>query len=274
MRYTRFEWLVIGVGGAAIAGSTLFSFGAAPMIQEIVAQFLLFAVLAAAVHWGRKGGFYAALAASTIYLVLRIPLVLDEQTLYLDVAALLVLRVLSYGLVGILGGELCGRIKYVFARFEDSESIDEWSHVYNQRFTLRALDNVLGQYSRYETPFSVVIINISQRVLDGLQSAKQQSIVRGLANNLRNDIRLVDEIGRLDDGRFLIVLPQTPRDGGKVVADRLKQGSCRFLGAKDESISVTALGAPEDLARLTTFRDSLVQEPAEDSQDQSESSGS
>jgi GGDEF domain-containing protein len=257
MRYSRFEALVLVVGGAAIVGSILFSYQGAPVAEEVVAQLLLLAVLVAAVHWGRKGGFVAASIASVIYIVMRIPLVIEAEGLTSDIVVLILVRVLAFGLVGVVGGELCSRIKYIFAKLEDSNSIDDWSQFYNQRFVVRALESAIGQYERYETPFSIVLVRLDPKLLKDLRMSKQRSIVRGVANHIRNDIRLVDEAGRLEDGQFIIILPHTPAEGGEVVVERVARGVRDTLGAKDESVSAELLSAPRDTGRIQELRQEL-----------------
>lgn len=257
MKYSRFEALVSGVGAAAILGALALSSQGALVLEEVLAQILLLVVLFAAVHWGRNGGFIAAVAASLIYVIARIPLVVDQGGLSWDVATLILVRVLSYGLVGIVGGELCGRIRYIFAKLEDSSSVDEWSQVFNQRFILRAFESACGQFSRYQTPYSVVMIRLSDVLLEELRPSKQRSVIRGVASYIRNDIRLVDEAGRLDDGRFMVLLPHTPRQGAQVVAERLHSGVCNVLGARTESVDVVLLGVPEDAEEMVALRKQL-----------------
>jgi len=267
MNYSRFEALVVSIGALAITGSLVFASGGQFIIEEAVAQLLMLGVLVGAVHWGRTGGFVAALAASIIYFVMRMPLVFAEGGLTLDIVSLLLVRVLTYGLVGIVGGELCSRVKYIFVRLEGSASIDDWSRIYNQRFIVRALESAGGQFARYETPYSVVVIELSELVLQDLRPSKQRLLIRSVANYIRGDVRLVDEASRLLDGRFLVVLPHTPKTGGIVVAQRLHRGVCTVIGARDESVTTEVLGAPEDATALVDLRESLSAAvgPAEES---------
>jgi len=260
MKYRWFETIVLVVGGAAIVGSVLLSIGTTPITEEIIAQFLLLGVLVGAVHWGRNGGFIAATIASLIYIAMRIPLVMQADGLTGDVAMLILVRVLTFGLVGVVGGELCTRIKYIFAKLEDSSSIDDWSQVYNQRFITRALESAHGQYARYETPYSIVLVHLDSRLFDELRSSKQRSLVRSVATCIRNDIRLVDEAGRLEDGRFIVILPHTPGEGADVVAERLAKRVSDTLGSKAESVTAEVMAAPEDVAKLDDLRVNLIQE--------------
>lgn len=260
MKYRWFEMIVLIVGGGAILGSLLLSWGSSVVIEEVIAQVLLLGVLIGALHWGRSGGFIAALVASLIYIVMRIPLVVQAEGLSADLTILILTRVLTFGLVGVVGGELCTRIKYVFARLEDSSSIDDWSQVYNQRFVVRALESAHGQYTRYETPYSVVLVHLDARLFEGLRSSKQRTLVRSTATCIRNDIRLVDEAGRLQDGRFIVILPHTPGEGADVVAERLGKGVADNLGSMDESVTTHVLAAPNDVGRLDDLRAGLLRE--------------
>ena len=57
---------------------------------------------------------------------------------------------------------------------------------------------------------------------------------------------MVDEVARLGDGRFLVLLPHTPREGGAIVCDRLASGVRQVLGAREESVSSVCFSAIED----------------------------
>lgn len=256
MKYSRFELLVLIVGISAVVGGIVLGMGGEAIAEEVIAQVLLLGVLFAAVHWGRNGGFWAAVAASLAYLGLRVPLLLGDG-ITTELVSLILVRVLSYGLIGVVGGELCSRIKYIFAKLENSSSVDDWSQLFNQRIIGRSLETASGQFARYETPFSIVLVELAPSLMGDLRVSKQRTLVRGVADHIRGDVRLVDEAGRLDDGRFLIVLPQTPSDGARVVAERIRRGVCNLLGSKDASITVTALSAPENTAEIGAVRATL-----------------
>ncbi len=263
MKYSRFEQLIIGVGGLAILGSMVLSFhSGGPGVVEIVAQLLLFAVLVVAVHWGRRVGMYAAIAASFLYIALRIPVLSSSEDLTVEVLIFMVARIAAYGLVGIVGGEVCSRIKYVFARFDDSNTIDDWSRVYNQRYVSREIEQARARYTRYGEPFSLVLITLSPAVTGDMTPQRQRSLVRAVANYLRDDIRMVDEVGRLEDGRFVVLLPHTPREGGVVVTARLAAGVRQTVGAKPESVTAQCMGAAEDTVALGTLNTELIGDDA------------
>ena len=257
MHYSRFEKLIIGVGAVSIFGSLALSMQTGgPGMVEVVAQILLFGVLVAAVHWGRRGGMLAALLASLIYIALRIPL-LSAGLTTADML-FIIARIAAFGLVGIIGGEVCGRIKYVFARVGDTNTIDDWSHVYNQRYTYHAIELARARYARYGEAFSLVIVTLSPSLTAELRPKRQRTLVRAVANHLRDDVRMVDEVCRINDGRFIVLLPHTVKSGGTVVEERLLTGVRKTVGAKDESVTTVCFGAAEDTLALGELNASLA----------------
>lgn len=264
MKYARFEQLIIGIGALAVVGSLALSIqNGGPRLVDVAAQLLLLGVLVAAVHWGRRAGMYAAIAASLIYIALYLRVLSRPHDVTVQVLVIIVARVAAYCLVGIVGGELCSRVKYIFARYDESNTIDDWSRVYNQRHASHAIEQARARYTRYGEPFSLVVITLVPEITAEMLPKRQRSLVRAVANFLREDVRMVDEVCRLDDGRFAVLLPHTPRDGGAVVAARLAAGVRRTVGAKPESVRVTCMGAAEDTIALAALNAELLSSDAE-----------
>jgi GGDEF domain-containing protein len=262
MTYKRFEQLVLILGGALIAlslGTALAS--GTPELPEIVAQLLLFGVLVAAVKYGRRGGLIAAIVASAIYLMMRVELV-AEGPLTSTAFFIVFSRLLAFGLVGVAGGEACSRIRYSLATIEGGSALDDWSRVFNQKWAYKTLDQARGRFRRYGEPFSVVLITLSPAITANIKPSKQRAIVRSVADGIRADIRMVDEVARLDDGRFLVMLPHTPLDGGKIVADRLAGLTRKALGSRDEAIRVECLAVPANEPELDALINNIG-EPSE-----------
>ncbi len=74
-------------------------------------------------------------------------------------------------------------------------------------------------------------------------------------------MRLVDDVGYLGDGRYLIILPQTPKSGAEVASDRIRRSVRDLIGARDESVTSTPLGCPGDVAAICDLARSLDPEP-------------
>lgn len=264
MKYSRFETLMISLGAVVIFGSLLLgpSVNQPGFWQEAVGQVLIIVVLGAAVHWGRDGGSVAAFAATLAYVITRIPL-LSEQGLTKNIFAMIATRVLIYTIVGILGGEIFGRVKYIIAQLEGSSILDDLTQVYNRRYCGQTLKNGLGQFQRYQVPFSVAVISLAPGLVADLRPSRQRTLLRSTATHIRNDIRLVDDVGYLGDSRFLVILPQTSGSGAEVASDRIRRTVRDLFGAKDESVTATPLALPGDAAAICDLARSLDPETEE-----------
>lgn len=264
MKYSRFETLMISLGAVVILGSLLLgpSVNQPGFWQEAVGQVLIIVVLGAAVHWGRDGGSVAAFAATLAYVITRIPL-LSEQGLTKNIFAMIATRVLIYTIVGILGGEIFGRVKYIIAQLEGSSILDDLTQVYNRRYCGQTLKNGLGQFQRYQVPFSVAVISLAPGLVADLRPSRQRTLLRSTATHIRNDIRLVDDVGYLGDSRFLVILPQTSGSGAEVASDRIRRTVRDLFGAKDESVTATPLALPGDAAAICDLARSLDPETEE-----------
>lgn len=263
MNYRSFERLVIGAGVVTVLGSMMISVAANgwPGWVSIVSQLLLLPVLIVAVHYGRRPGLIAAVVASAAFIAMEIPTLSETGGPPTPDLVMIAYTISAYGLVGIVGGDICGRVKYFFGRYGESATVDDWSHVFNQRKASELVENARGRFTRYGEPFSVVVIAPASSLFAGLRPTRQRSMVRAAANHIRGDVRMVDEVARLDDGRFLVVLPHTALEGGLVVTERLADGVRATLGASDDSVTARCFSAEEDELELASLAASIAPQP-------------
>lgn len=267
MRYSTFELLAAIVGTAAIIGTVVAGIAGGSMYQEIVAQLLLLPVLLAALHFGRKGGFIAALFAIAVYVGLYIPNLADIG-LSQPLVSLIAARALVYMVVGVLGGELCSRIKYVFVSLEQSDLIDAETGVYSRRYVGSLLRNLIESNQRYGAAFSAALLTVDGETASALaaKDSRRKTFMRDLAAAVRADVRAVDEVGRGSNGGLVVLFPHTPCAGGQVAADRLRRTVATLLdrrGAAQPADAVTAevLSFPEAEERLVSLVEELTGEP-------------
>ena len=126
-----------------------------------------------------------------------------------------------------------------------------------ERYASAALDKALSMFSRYDHVFTVILVRVAPSVTADLGPQKVRTIVRGVAGYLRGDLRMIDEVARLDDGRFFVLLPNTPGQGGAIVAARVVVGIRELLGARDESVTVKSFNPIDDLPALTALADEI-----------------
>lgn len=247
--YSRFERLVISIGAVAIMATAVISLYPVPDAIELVAQMLLMAVLVGAVRWGRRGGTYTAVAATMTYILMRIDY--GAATNFSpEFTRLLLVRAGTYCLVGIGVGEACSRMKDAFARAKDDMAIDPSSRLYTASFMIRLMRTSLALYLRYGTPFSIVVLEVDTSAASDVRPEKADEIVRAIAGHLRSELRLVDDVGRLRTGAFVILLRQTGRAEAEDAAARLRSGLRDSLGISEGAVHVQALGSADDLAEI------------------------
>jgi GGDEF domain-containing protein len=260
VKYSRFEILAFLLGSAAIVASAFVPATASTIPLEVVAQLLLILVLAGALHWGRSGGFVSALVATAIYVGMRFT-TLEVEGLSADMMTMIVSRVLAYTLVGLAGGEISGRIKYLLAKAERGSLVDAETGVYNAAYASRAIASALGQWARYETPYSVVELALTPAVWSALKPKRSRTLMRQVASEIRNDVRLVDDVAYRGNGRFLVLLPSTPAEGAMAAAGRLHKGVAHTLGSASEMVTVNVLSCGRDDEALGAIAEALA--PAE-----------
>jgi GGDEF domain-containing protein len=272
MSYERFERYAIAI--AALAVLSMIAVSARDLgrnVGEFVAELLMFVVFVAAVHYGRKGGFAAAMSASVIYVLINVPNMTLAHGLTTQTLFLITLRVLVFGLIGIVGGEACGRLRLFMTRASNAEIFDEWSRVFNQRYAHTALTRSIAAFERYQQQFTLALISLAPSITADLGAQRTRNIVRSVSKHLRGDVRMVDEVARLDDGRFLVLLQNTPLESGKTATARLTSGVRQLLGAREESVISRCLSPETDAAALRALVEEIA--PSVASPDDQDGSG-
>lgn len=265
MRYSTFELLALVFGGAAILGTVIAGVMGGSGLAEVVAQVMLLPVLWAALHFGRNGGFVAALFALALYVGLRVP-DLAREGLGGPLASLLAVRTLVYVLVGVVGGEMCSRIKYFFLGLEDRTLIDTETGVYGAAHSGALLRQLMEQHRRYGQRFSAAMLELGGAGHQGGEARSgRRSIAKEMAAALRADVRAVDEVGRIGPYEFLVLFPNTAADGAVVAVRRLEKTVTGALGrfglADDASVTAQTIAFPEDAERMAQLVETLTGEP-------------
>ncbi len=97
--------------------------------------------------------------------------------------------------------------------------LDEATGSYTLSYFQRVLDQELKKGYRYGHPTSILVVDISET--DELTEVDKQKLLLATANFLIAKLRSVDPVFRVNDARFVALLPETPLAGAQVAADRL-----------------------------------------------------
>jgi len=101
---------------------------------------------------------------------------------------------------------------------------DELTQVYNYRFLKTALRREMQRAKRFRQPFGLIMADVDNLKMynDRFGHLRGSQLLRELAQVLAKQVRGMDLIAKYGGDEFTAILPQTPRIGGRAVAERLR----------------------------------------------------
>ncbi len=125
--------------------------------------------------------------------------------------------ILVIGLVGIV-------VNLYISKLEETANRDELTGLYNRRKMDEILSREIAFSKRYEEPLSLMMMDIDyfKSVNDSYGHHAGDHYLVELAKVLREEVRLVDYVGRWGGEEFLILLPKTNVEQAKGLAERLR----------------------------------------------------
>lgn len=253
----RLLLLVLGIGVGVAQTLLAWDRGAAP--TEVLAPALYIPVFAAAIFFGVVGGLVAAALSSTLY-----GLVLVDQSDVLGIrlfVGMLVNRTTTYFVYGLLVAVGARFLEGKLHKLELYDHIDDETDLYNSAFFLDDTEMEMSRAGRYSSIFSVAELRVDDELFGRSPKSRVRRTRRDLAKLLRGAVRTVDRPSRVrdeDGDRFLVILPETNRQGSDVLAERLGSAARRYLTDQgmepNGSLAVRALAFPEDTEALRELR--------------------
>lgn len=227
---------------------------------EVWATLLFLPVFLAVVLWRLPGGLVGGVAASAVYVWMRVPAVeaagLDP---YLGVLAG---RSLSYLAFGGIGGWAMSRLNRSLAKLDLYDQIDDATGLYNARFLVQGIELELARARRYQTIFSVVVLDAATAAVGALSPRRRARALRHIGQQIAGAIRSVDRGAHLQDARrhrFVLILPETPEEGARVFAERFRSQIAAILDSHgialpEHDLELTRFTVPGDEERLAQLR--------------------
>ncbi|NUP98633.1 MAG: diguanylate cyclase [Armatimonadetes bacterium] len=103
-----------------------------------------------------------------------------------------------------------GQLEHMSRRVEEETIKDELTGLFNRRYVLDRLDEELARSKRYSQQFSVCLMSLKPvPAPDSTGAHDVDRILCAVADILIDCSRRIDRIGRYDDHRFILLLPQT-----------------------------------------------------------------
>jgi GGDEF domain-containing protein len=231
---------------------------------EVVAVLLFIPVFLAFTFGGLIGGAVSGLLATAVYAVLRTPAI--DAVGAGRFVGILTARGLGYLAFGVLGGWASQQLERSLEKLDVYDQVDDDTGLFNARFLVQQTDLEMARAGRYQTFFSVCMVELPSGPVDALARRKRAALLRDLGGQLREAVRSVDRAVHARDGsvhRFAVICPETGAEGARIFADRLAERVGAFTRSRgvalpDGGLVAVACTFPGDEDRLGTLREQFA----------------
>jgi two-component system cell cycle response regulator len=102
---------------------------------------------------------------------------------------------------------------------------DALTGLYNRRFIIEKLEEEMVRYKRNQKVFALIMADIDdfKQLNDTYGHDCGDAILKLVSATLSGNIRSIDSLSRWGGEEFLILLPETPENGARVLAERIRE---------------------------------------------------
>jgi two-component system cell cycle response regulator len=117
---------------------------------------------------------------------------------------------------------------------------DGLTNVFNRRRFNEELDREFQRARRYARPLALVLLDVDhfKRINDAYGHVSGDTVLRALAHGVENLLRPEQLLARVGGEEFVVLCPETPRDGAGVLAERLRV-ACETLDVASRGCRIT-----------------------------------
>ena len=127
---------------------------------------------------------------------------------------------------------------------EKQALVDGLTGLANRRLCTAALDKELARAERFGEPLALVLADLDdfKSINDRFGHPTGDEVLRAFADLLQGSVREIDLAGRWGGEEFVMLLPETDLEGGRKLADRIRQtlAEHEFTGRDAATFRVTA----------------------------------
>jgi len=260
MGYVKARRLLVLTGVAVLGVVALAMYARRVDGVEVVATLLFLPIFIAFVYRGVVGGVVAAVAAIGIYTALRYPAI--DAVGASEFTGLIASRAAAYLIFGAVGGWATQVLEGSLEKLELYDEIDDETGLYNARHLLHQTDLEMARARRYQTLFSVTVLDLPSAPFNALRARQRRTVLRDLGRQLREGVRTVDHVVHAHDGdlhRLVAILPETSLEGAEVFRSRFDERIRGFLGDRGapitgEQVRARAMTFPGDEEGMEALR--------------------
>jgi diguanylate cyclase (GGDEF)-like protein len=130
----------------------------------------------------------------------------------------------------------------LFREIQQLAITDSLTGLYNRRHFFELGRREIARARRYHRELAMLMLDIDhfKYVNDTYGHAAGDLVLRTVATRCRESLREIDLIGRYGGEEFVFLLPETSLDGGRFVAEQLKQRVSLPVEVEDFAVTITA----------------------------------
>jgi GGDEF domain-containing protein len=242
LSYNQVRTLLL-VGGLILLGVTAgVNYVRRVETAEVAAILFFIPIFVAFVFWDWKGGLVAAALATAGYIGLRYGAI--EAIGAGRFTSLIFSRSVAFFAFGAIGGLANQQLKGSLIKLDLYDQIDDDTGLFNARYFLQDTDLEMSRAQRYQTIFSVAVVDVPAAALGGLGWRKRRNALRQLGQILADSVRTVDRpvhARDTDHHRLVVVLPETAEEGAQIFTDRLATRVSGFLAQRGVAVDGSAV---------------------------------
>ena len=209
---------------------------------EVIAVLLFIPVFLAFSFWKVIGGAVAGVAATAMYAALRAPAI--DAVGGGRYAGILASRGLGYLAFGLLGGWASQQLERSLEKLDVYDQVDDDTGLFNARFLCQDIGLEMARATRYQTFFSVCMVELPAAPLDALKRRARTGLLKDLGHQMKEAVRTVDRSVHARDGsvhRFAVICPETGEEGARIFASRLAARIAEYVKGRGVAIGEGAL---------------------------------
>jgi diguanylate cyclase (GGDEF)-like protein len=131
-----------------------------------------------------------------------------------------------------------------FTRVQELTITDDLTTLFNSRYMHTLLDNEFERSRRYHKHFTLIFIDLDhfKQVNDNFNHMRGSQLLREAAVVIKQQLRTVDIATRYGGDEFVLMLPETPKEMGLQVAERIRDAINQhsFLISEGLNVKLTA----------------------------------
>jgi diguanylate cyclase (GGDEF)-like protein/putative nucleotidyltransferase with HDIG domain len=129
----------------------------------------------------------------------------------------------------------------LFKLVKQQANTDDLTGIFNQNYFHQRIEEEIARSTRFGEIFSVIFLDVDnfKQYNDIYGHQAGDKILQNIGQFIKNNLRESDLCFRYGGDEFSIVLPKTPLDGSRIVAQRILEGIPKLVAVSDLQLTVS-----------------------------------